>query len=83
MNLNHMDTPKTRKEFERRFNILFEGIENDRHHICVPAIFESLQKIRKLPNNRIDFLSVNETARLQANMMVQFDDMNMDEVVDE
>jgi hypothetical protein len=34
---------------------------------------ESLYRIRPLPNGRIDFLSVDELARLQANMTAQFD----------
>lgn len=32
------------------------------------AGIEGLQKVRELPNGRIDFLSVDELTRLQANM---------------
>lgn len=35
---------------------------------------ESFLRLRLLPNGRLDFLSVDEHARLQANMMIQFRD---------
>lgn len=34
---------------------------------------DSLLRMRKLPNGRIDLLSVDESARLMANMQRQFD----------
>ncbi|MDO9529106.1 MAG: AVAST type 1 anti-phage system protein Avs1c [Syntrophales bacterium] len=66
-----MQTPMTRAEFERRFHLLREQIHKGKFFIA-RGLTVGIEKIRFLPNGRIDFLSVNESARLQANMMVQF-----------
>jgi hypothetical protein len=68
-----MSTPETRAEFELRLNHLREAIGNGNLHI-LPNMVEGLLKIRLLPNGRLDFLSVDEMARLQANTLVQFAD---------
>lgn len=73
-NLKAMDTPKTREEFELRFHLLREAFRSDKMRIP-PSMGESLLRLRHLPNGRLDFLSVDETARLQANMMLQFADL--------
>lgn len=66
-----MDTPKTRAEFEFRFHHLREALQNGK--LRIPRdMGESFIRLRKLPNGRLDFLSVDESARLQANMMYQF-----------
>lgn len=66
-----METPSTRAEFELRFHHLREMLKNGR--MSIPQnMGESLLNLRLLPNKRLDFLSVDETARLQANMMLQF-----------
>ena len=70
-NVQTMDTPKTRAEFELRFHHLREAFRSDKMRIP-PSMGESLLRLRYLPNGRLDFLSVDETARLQANMMLQF-----------
>ncbi|WP_018661346.1 AVAST type 1 anti-phage system protein Avs1c [Heyndrickxia acidiproducens] len=75
MNIKPMDTPKTRQEFERNFHIAAEQfIEGKMNLVNVRRIAEGLSKVRKLPNNRIDFLSVDETARLHVNMASNFQD---------
>ena len=66
-----MKQPMTRAEFERRFHLLKEQIQRGQMHFATGTGL-GLEKIRLLPNGRIDFLSVNESARLQANMMEQF-----------
>lgn len=66
-----MDTPQTRAEFELRFHHLREAIKSGKMRYP-PNMIESLLRLRLLPNGRLDFLSVDETARLQANMMLQF-----------
>lgn len=71
MNLDKMDTPSTRSEFEHRFHKLFESIHQGKYHTA-PGLDLGLDKVRFLPNGRIDFLSVNESARLQANSFSQF-----------
>lgn len=43
---------------------------------------EDLVHMRSLPNGRMDLLTVDESARLNANMMVQMDGM-LDEILGE
>jgi len=62
----------TRAEFELRFHHLREALVSDKIRGIPTGMAESLLKLRLLPNGRLDFLSVDETARLQANMMLQF-----------
>lgn len=69
-----MDTPSTREEFEYRFHLLNEQIRRDKFHNPFSG---GLDEVRLLPNGRIDILSINEQARLTANMMSQFDTKRM------
>jgi len=66
-----MKTPNTRAEFERNFHLLHHHEQLGKIHIAenVTHALEGLERVRALPNGRIDFLSVDEMARLQANMM--------------
>ena len=76
-----MQTPMTRAEFERRFHLLRELIRQEKLHVARGTAL-GLEKVRFLPNGRIDFLSVDESARLQANMMSQFDSEAFKAMVD-
>lgn len=69
MNLGTYDTPETRSEFELRFHYMHNIIKQGKFHVNANVTIEGILKIRKLPNGRIDFLSVNEQARLNANTM--------------
>jgi hypothetical protein len=71
-----MNTPRTRMEFERNFHLLHRQIEDGRLRFAQGVSFtlDGLARVRFLPNGRIDFLSVDEMARLQANMTAQFDE---------
>ncbi len=74
--IERMDTPDTRGEFERRFHILREQMVNGK--LMLPRgsmALLGLMELRHLPNGRLDFLSVNEFARLQANMANQMEGM--------
>ena len=76
MKMKTMDQPMTRCEFERRFNVLRERICNGKMMFSKNAVrhtVDGLTNVRYLPNGRIDFLSVNEMARLEANMTANFD----------
>jgi hypothetical protein len=73
-----MDTPSTREEFEYRFHVLNEQIRRGKYHNPFSA---GLDKVRLLPNGRIDILSINEQARLTANMMSQFNTKRMQELI--
>ena len=69
MNINSMKAPNTRSEFEHRFNLLRAAIKNGKMRF-MQGTGDSLLNVRYLPNGRIDFLSVDESARAQANMMI-------------
>ena len=73
MNIDTMETPKTRSDFEHRFNLLENNIKNGK--MIAPPL-ESFFKVRRLPNGRLDFLSVDEMARLNANMMLKMSKMD-------
>ena len=61
--------PATRKDFERNLFLMAERMRSGscsfppRLHHAIRGI----QQVRKLPNGRIDFLSVDEAAHLLAN----------------
>lgn len=76
MNMESMETPRTRREFERSFFLAEEQLRNDKMRFTsnVKRSVQSLRMVRKLPNNRIDFLSVDESARLHVNMTANFMD---------
>lgn len=76
-----MNTPRTRAEFERNFNLLHRQIEDGKFHVAqgLSRSVDGLARVRFLPNGRIDFLSVDESARLQANMMNQFSEESFQE----
>lgn len=78
-----MDLPNTRAEFEYRFHLLRDMREKDKFHVNQGISMEGLHKIRYLPNGRIDFLSVDEQARLTANMMVQMRSFKFPEGIEE
>lgn len=68
-----MKTPGTRAEFERNFNLLRQQIKDGKFFVQegLTHSIAGITRVRFLPNGRIDFLSVDESARLQANMMDQ------------
>jgi hypothetical protein len=79
MNIDQMEIPMTRSEFEHRFYLLENIIKNGKMRIARDISVESLLKVRRLPNGRLDFLSVDETARLKANMMLKMSKMDFPE----
>ncbi len=80
--MRHMDTPSTRAEFEERMQIVREQLVQGKltfnRGLRGP---ESLLKVRLLPNRRIDLMSIDESARLQGNMALQFIDGAFDDVL--
>lgn len=77
MKLTRMDTPSTRAEFEERLNFAREHLINGMMHFAKGLRGpDSLLKVRYLPNGRIDFLSVDEMARLTANQTYQMRNMD-------
>jgi len=80
--MESMQQPMTRTEFERRFYLLKERLEEGKMHFADRKMTLGIQKVRLLPNGRVDFLSVNESARLNANMMAQYDRDDFKKVVE-
>jgi hypothetical protein len=66
--------PFSRESFERNLFILREKAMNGRLFHLQGLPIDGLLRVRKLPNGRIDLLSVDESTRLKANMMAEFDD---------
>lgn len=71
MDFNMMKTPESRSAFEQRMHALREQFRLDRMRISAQASrgADQLTKVRSLPNGRIDLLTIDESARLMANMM--------------
>ena len=79
MNFEQMDTPATRSEFEHRFNLLENSMKNGKMHVAKSVSMEGLLKVRRLPNGRLDFLSVDDSTRLHANTMLMMSKMDFPE----
>lgn len=77
--MKSMNTPRNRAEFERNFHLLHRLIEDGRFHVVEGVSLDGLRRVRCLPNGRLDLLSIDESARLQANMMAQFSDESFQE----
>lgn len=73
MSIESMKNPTTREEFEYGFHLLRHNLENDKLRFLPQAMqgVEGIKKTRYLPNGRIDFLSVDESARSMANIQVK------------
>ena len=69
--LQTMSPPQTRSEFEERFHFVREMMRQGKY-MQMEGVGESIFDVRPLPNGRLDFLSVDESARLLANTMRQF-----------
>ncbi|SCY13723.1 hypothetical protein SAMN02927916_1230 [Flavobacterium anhuiense] len=68
--------PRTRSDFERNFNILAERIRNrQQFYPSGQGQVDNLLKINVLPNKRINFLTVDEGARLHANHVASMSEL--------
>lgn len=77
-----MQTPSTRAEFEERMNYAREQLINGKMHFSKGLRGpDSLLNVRYLPNHRIDLLSIDEMARLNANMTYQMRNMDFGEML--
>ncbi len=76
-----MKTPRTRAEFERNFYLLYKQILDGKFHVAqgLSRSLDGLSRVRYLPNGRIDFLSIDESARLLANMLNHFSEQSFQE----
>ncbi len=70
--MSTFETPMTRADFEERMGYSAEQCRMGLVHFAKGLRgAESLLKVRYLPNGRIDLLSIDESARLHANMAHQ------------
>jgi len=72
MKINPMlSRPSSRAELERNLFLLAESMRRGkfRFHPQSRGVFDGLRRLRKLPNSRLDLLSLNEIARLLSNMI--------------
>jgi hypothetical protein len=79
MKLERMrNIPETREEFERNFHVLAEKMKEGKIKFArgLDRTINGLLRVRKLPNGRIDFLTVDESARLMANMTAEMGEMH-------
>lgn len=80
--LKHMQTPSTRAEFEERMHYAREHLKSGKMHFAKGVRGpDSLLKVRYLPNGRIDLLSIDESARLHANMTYEMRNMDFDKAL--
>lgn len=78
--MSNYETPSTRAEFEERMNYSCEQLKQGMMHFSREVGgFESLLAVRYLPNGRIDLLSIDESARLQANTVFHMRNLNFDD----
>lgn len=69
-----MSPPSTRAQFEERMHVLRDKLNNRKIRFADGLrVQDSLLSVRFLPNGRIDLLSIDESARLQANMLHQME----------
>lgn len=82
MEFETMETPETRSQFELRFHYLMNMVKQEKFHVSAHISIYGLVKVRHLPNGRIDFLSVNEQARLSANQMYHMRNFKLPDNID-
>jgi len=72
-----MITPKNRSEFERNINLLVDRIHKGNYSIPSLQMINSFMNVKSLPNKRLNLLSVDESVRLQANSIANFEWMDL------
>lgn len=82
-----MPPPKNRREFEHNIFLLAEDthrkLESNNDDLIRNffwATYPHVKEIRNHPNGRINFLTINEQARLQANMKKWMEDMSRNKI---
>ena len=61
--------PSSRAELERHLFLLGEALKSGKMRFASGLSLDGLRRLRKLPNGRVDLLSLDEMTRLKANMM--------------
>lgn len=65
--------PNSRKEFEHNMHLLKERAENGQIHLTNSSMrsIKGIMNARYAPNQRVNLHTINEMARLMANMVTQ------------
>lgn len=63
-----MITPKSRKEFENHLNLIVKDAESIIKTTYDVRTLKSFMKAKYLPNGRFNFLTIDQTIRLKANL---------------
>ncbi|MDQ1150512.1 hypothetical protein [Sphingobacterium zeae] len=71
-----MKAPINRIEYERNINILLESIKKGRFQTDFKPHITSLINIKKSPNRRFEFKTIDENVRLLANMEAHLNSKN-------
>lgn len=69
------NTPESREMFEHNIHLVIEMGRNGTLHLTESFEYSGLDKIRELPNHRVDLLTVNEMARTIMNMAANKEEM--------
>lgn len=74
MSIDFFETPSSRLKFERNLNFLAEALHQKRFFVRsgLTHTIEGIRRVRYLPNRRVDLLTVDESTRLNANMIARF-----------
>lgn len=75
MSMQFFKPPSSRAKFERNLHLLAEAMRQGKFHIArgLSHSIDGIRRVRRLPNRRIDLLTVDESTRLTANMMAEFE----------
>lgn len=65
--------PNSRKEFEHNMHLLKERAEKGQIHLTNSSMrsIKGIMNVRYAPNQRVNLHTINEMARLMANMVTQ------------
>lgn len=77
MAFQNMQNPINRREYEHSFHVLTEQMHQGKVKISSHLIhsIDGLKRVRLLPNNRINFLTIDEMARNLANSIAHMSEI--------
>lgn len=82
-----MITPSSRVDFERNMYHVFEDVlgkmDSDRLGSLAAFTWPHLKRVKPLPNGRINLLTIDESIRLQANMLYNMEFMDFPNKLDD
>lgn len=72
MSMQSFDPPSSRAKFERNFHFLAEQMRQGKFRVApgLSHTIDGIRRVRRLPNGRIDLLTVDEVGRVTANTLM-------------